>query len=126
MAACKVCKKSEVSMLCICEECLIELQNKVKEKGVQEFVTRGKYLEKLKEIKNLNHALNHVTAARDVCVDKIEQLSSRNRELAEKIQLCRQFFNMAKDKYKYVGGQCEKHVWDQIVEKFVEMLEGVE
>lgn len=83
MAACKICKKSETSMLCICEGCLEELQRKVKDKGIQEFVTREKYLEKQKEIENLKHALEHITTTRDVLADKNERLLELNRELTE-------------------------------------------
>lgn len=114
MAACKVCKKSEVSMLCICKDCFGTIQEIS--------------IELEKENEKLKTSLMHCQQRYCELTDEKDEYSARNRELVEKSErmqnvfmLCKEFFNnVAPDQHEYVG-QYSKHMYE-----LIEMIEEVE
>lgn len=117
MAACKVCKKSEASMLCICEECLESLKSEF------ELYDKDRSIRNLKEEKDLMSERFF-----NLAKEKYE-LESQNRELVQNLLWVKKQYDddYTEKEIKELGELSKRdEVIYKTLEELLEKYKGVE
>lgn len=129
MAACKVCKKSEVSMLCICEDCFNEIDKVEKLIATKMQVVRTDSLSE--DVSLLCQTLDAQREVIEAFVKesdyndvRIKELSERNREFAEELKKTRTAIKNGLE-FGYIYRCNCSYEWLARVEKLLEKYEGV-